>query len=301
LAAYRYCYRADTAQRKATARARRPKKRRLSDPRLWQVVTDLLRRDWSPQQIAAMLPRMYPDQPGMRASHETIYHTLFVQTRGQLRRELTAHLRTGRSRRKPRGGTGRRHGPILAPIPISARPASINDRAVPGHWEGDLLLGGTGQGAVLTLVERCSRYVLLAPLPDRHTADLARDQLTRLIGTLPATLRQSLTYDRGSEMAYHAEFSIATGVIVYFCDPHSPLATRHQREHQRPAAPVLAQRRRPTPPHPSRLRPHRPQAQHPATTHAGLADSNPSAPDHAYCNSRLSPQAECHTRSVDDG
>jgi transposase, IS30 family len=222
LAAYRYCYRADTAHRRATKRARRPKKRRLADPGLWQVVTDLLRQDWSPQQIAAMLPTMFPDQPGMRASHETIYQTLFVQTRGQLRRELTAHLRTGRSSRKPRGNGGRRHGPILAPIPISARPASVEDRAVPGHWEGDLLLGAAGKGAVLTLVERSSRYVLLAPLPHRHTAELARDQLIRLIGTLPAALRRSLTYDRGSEMAYHAEFSIATGVIVYFCDPRSP-------------------------------------------------------------------------------
>ena len=223
LAAYRYCYRADTAHRKATKRARRPKRRRLADPRLWQQVTDLLRQDWSPQQIAAMLPRMFPDQPDMRVSHETIYHTLFVQTRGQLRRELTAHLRTGRSKRKSRGGgPTRRHGPILAPIPISARPASVEDRAVPGHWEGDLLLGAPGQGAVLTLVERSSRYVLLAPMPHRHTAELARDQLIRLIGTLPAALRRSLTYDRGSEMAYHAEFSIATGVIVYFCDPRSP-------------------------------------------------------------------------------
>jgi IS30 family transposase len=222
LAAYRYCYRATGAQRRACTRARRPKTRRLADPRLWQRVTDLLRQDWSPQQIAAMLPRMFPDQPDMRVSHETIYRTLFVQTRGQLRRELTAHLRTGRTHRKPRGsGTGR-HGPILAPIPISARPASIEDRAVPGHWEGDLLLGAPGQGAVLTLVERTSRYVLLAPLPHRHTAELARDQLIRLIGTLPAALRRSLTYDRGSEMAYHAEFSIATRVIVYFCDPHSP-------------------------------------------------------------------------------
>jgi transposase, IS30 family len=169
-----------------------------------------------------MLPRMFPDQPGMRVSHETIYQTLFVQTRGQLRRELTAHLRTGRTSRKPRGGPTRGHGPILAPIPISARPASIEDRAVPAHWEGDLLLGAKAKGAVLTLVERSTRYVLLAPLPHRHTAELTRDQLTRLIGTLPATLRRTLTYDRGSEMAYHAEFSIATGVIVYFCDPRSP-------------------------------------------------------------------------------
>ena len=222
LAAYRYCYRAAGAHRKATARARRPKPRRLADPRLWQHVTDLLRLDWSPQQIAAMLPQMFPDQPDMRVSHETIYHTLFVQTRGQLRRELTAHLRTGRSSRKPHGSGAVRHGPILAPIPISARPASVADRAVPGHWEGDLLLGAPGHGAVLTLVERSSRYVLLAPLPHRHTAALARDQLIRLIQTVPATLRRSLTYDRGSEMAYHAEFSIATGVIVYFCDPRSP-------------------------------------------------------------------------------
>ena len=159
----------------------------------------------------------------MRVSHETIYQALFVQTRGQLRRELTAHLRSGRSTRQPHGSSQhRRSGPVLAPIPISARPPEIADRAVPGHWEGDLLMGASSKGAVITLVERASRFVLLAPLPTRHTAALTRDELTRMILQLPVALRRTLTWDRGSEMAYHAEFSINTRVIVYFCDPHSP-------------------------------------------------------------------------------
>jgi IS30 family transposase len=219
--AYRRCYRAEMAQRKARERARRPKPRRLADPALATVVGQLLEADWSPQQIAAMLPRMFPDDPEMRVSHETIYQTLFVQSRGELRRELARHLRSGRSKRKPQGQTDRR-GRLFAMIPISARPAEVADRAVPGHWEGDLLLGAPGQGAVITLVERRSRFVLLAPLPGRHTADLTRDALTALISQLPAELRKSLTWDQGKEMAYHAEFSIAAGVIVYFCDPHSP-------------------------------------------------------------------------------
>ena len=129
-----------------------------------------------------MLPSMLPDEPDMRVSHETIYQALFVQTRGQLRRELTAHLRTGRSTRQPQGsGHNRRQRQILAPIPISARPPEIADRAVPGHWEGDLLMGASGKGAVITLVERASRFVLLAPPPARHTAELTRDELTRMI------------------------------------------------------------------------------------------------------------------------
>jgi IS30 family transposase len=219
--AYRHTYRAENAHRKAVRRARRPKPRRLANPVLAFLVDWLLRQDWSPQQIAATLPRWFPDRPELWVSHETIYQTLFVQSRGELRRELTAHLRSGRSQRQPQGKAERR-GRLFAMIPIAARPAEVEDRAVPGHWEGDLLMGGRGLGAVVTLVERSSRFVLLAPLPRRHTAAATRDVLTGLITRLPEQLRRSLTWDQGHEMAYHAEFSVNSGVVVYFCDPHSP-------------------------------------------------------------------------------
>jgi transposase, IS30 family len=159
----------------------------------------------------------------MRVSHETIYQSLFIQAKGELKRELTAHLRTQRQARKPQtGGAKRVTLGITDSIRISARPAEADDRAVPGHWEGDLLLGAQGKGAVVTLVERSSRFVLLAPLPGRHTAELTRMSLTEMIATLPIELRKSITWDRGSEMAQHAKFRIETGVPIYFADPQSP-------------------------------------------------------------------------------
>jgi IS30 family transposase len=207
----------------ADLRARRPKERRLDHAPLRKVVWEMLRADWSPEQIAATLPEMFPDDPRMRVSHETIYQSLFVQTKGELKRELTAHLRTRRQRRKAQtGGAKRATLGITDDIRISARPAEASDRAVPGHWEGDLLLGGTGKGAVITLVERSSRFVLLAPLPGRHTAEIARMTLAEMVATLPLSLRRSITWDRGSEMAHHAQFKIDTGIQVYFCDPQSP-------------------------------------------------------------------------------
>jgi IS30 family transposase len=190
---------------------------------LREKVWELLRADWSPEQIAAALPGLYPRNPRMRVSHETIYQTLFVQTKGELKRELAAHLRTGRTRRKPQtGGAKRATLGITEDIRISARPAEATDRAVPGHWEGDLLMGGRGKGAVITLVERSSRFVLLAPLPGRHTAELARMSLAEMIATLPVELRRSIAWDRGSEMAQHARFRVETGVPIYFCDPQAP-------------------------------------------------------------------------------
>ena len=191
-------YQADRADRMATERARRPKPAKVVG-RLAAVVTALLEADWSPQQIAALLPRMYPDDQAMQVSHETIYRSLFVQTRGQLRRDLTVHLRTGRTDRKRQGKRDGR-GRIVGMIPISARPAEADDRAVPGHWEGDLLMGGVGKGAVITLVERTSRFVMLAPLPSgprhRDTPDAHQ-----MISRLPDQLRRSLAWDQGSEMA----------------------------------------------------------------------------------------------------
>lgn len=159
----------------------------------------------------------------MRVSHETIYQSLFIQTKGELKRELTAHLRTQRQARKPQtGGAKRVTLGITDDIRISHRPGEAEDRKVPGHWEGDLLLGGTGKGAVITLVERSSRFVLLAPLPGRHTAEIARMTLADMIATLPLSLRKSITWDRGSEMAQHAQFKLDTGIQIYFCDPRSP-------------------------------------------------------------------------------
>ena len=220
---YRRVYDAGRAQRYAEVKARRPKARRLDHAPLREKVWELLRADWSPQQIAHSLPGLFPTDPRMRVSHETVYQSLFVQTRGELKRELTAHLRTGRRARKPQTGSAKRARlGITDQIRISARPAEAEDRSVPGHWEGDLLLGGTGKGAVLTLVERSSRFVLLAPLPGRHTAEIARMTLTEMIDTLPLELRKSITWDRGSEMAQHAQFKLDTGVQIYFCDPQAP-------------------------------------------------------------------------------
>ena len=213
-------YQPERAQRMATGRARRPKPSKVIGM-LAVVVSGLLGLDWSPQQIAAMLPRMHPDDPSMRVSHEAIYQSLFVQGRGELRRELTAQLRTQRTARKPQGQPERR-GKLPGMVSFRARPAEAEDRAVPGHWEGDLLLGGVGKGAVITLVERTTRFVLLAPLPQRHDAVTVRDQLTAMIGRLPLELRRSLTWDQGKEMADHARFTIESGVPVFFCDPHSP-------------------------------------------------------------------------------
>jgi IS30 family transposase len=213
-------YRAEVAQQRAVERARRPKESRLVGT-LAAVVSLLLRLDWSPQQISAKLPELFPDDDGMRVSHETIYQSLFVQARGELRRELTKHLRTGRTARKPRGSSEKR-GKLVGMVPISARPAEAADRAVPGHWEGDLILGAVGQGAVITLVERTSRYVLLAPLPDTHKAIDLKEVLTPLIASLPEALRRSLTWDQGKEMAEHAAISFAADIAIYFADPHSP-------------------------------------------------------------------------------
>ncbi|HSK34197.1 MAG TPA: IS30 family transposase [Propionicimonas sp.] len=222
-AGYRRVYDAERAQRVAQIHARRPKARRLDAARLRNQVWELLRADWSPQQISRSLPVLFPNSSVMRVSHETIYQSLFVQTKGTLKAELTAHLRTQRTRRKTQtGGAKRITLGITDDIRISARPATAADRAVPGHWEGDLLLGGTGKGAVITLVERSSRFVLLAPLPGRHTAELARLSLAEMIATLPLSLRKSITWDRGSEMAQHAQFKIETGIPIYFCDPQSP-------------------------------------------------------------------------------
>jgi len=265
-------YRATTAQWHADRAARRPKPAKLAaDPRLQQYVQDRLvgviatpngipvpgptvpwkgrrhgrrqhrrwARAWSPEQIARRLPLDFPDDPMMRISHETIYQALYVQGRGALRRELTACLRTGRALRVPRArtrSTGKRFVP--AALLISERPADVTDRAVPGHWEGDLIVG-LGSSAIGTLVERTTRFTLLLHLPPMpghgrdarekngpalagHGAEAVRDAIAHTITTLPTELRRSLTWDQGAELAQHAQLRIDTGLAIYFCDPHSP-------------------------------------------------------------------------------
>jgi len=216
-------YRACRAEKDALRRARRPKRAKLAQcARLRQVVEAKLELCWSPEQISGWLVRSFPDDPEMRVSHETIYLSLFVQSRGALRKELTRYLRRGHATRRPLGHSIMNgQGQLRGTINIRERPAEANDRAVPGHWEGDLIFGKK-MSAVATLVERKSRYVMLVALPDGHRADIVADTLAARITTLPDQLRRSLTWDQGKEMAEHARFSIDTGVTVYFCDPRSP-------------------------------------------------------------------------------
>lgn len=217
-------YRAWRADREGIERGRRPKLSKLAvNSRLRQEVERGLRARWSPQQIAAGLLQEYPDDLEMRVSHETIYRTLFVQARGGLRKELATCLRTGRTQRRPQmrtehSGAGRLQNMVL----ISERPPEVEDRAVPGHWEGDLIIGKGGRSAIGTLVERSSRYVMLFRLPNGRSAEHVRIALTRTVAKLPAELRRTLTWDQGKEMADHVRFSTATDMDVYFCDPHSP-------------------------------------------------------------------------------
>jgi transposase, IS30 family len=218
----RAAYRPLRAERRAQQAARRPKATKLAGcPLLLAVVEAGLGWRWSPQQISARLRRDYPGQEAMRISHETIYRSLYVQSRGELRRQLTANLRTGRSTRKARGQVETR-GRIVDMVPIAQRPPEADDRRVPGHWEGDLLIGAAGKSAIATLVERHTRYVLLAALPQGRTTHEVIEALKQRIGDLPAHLLKSLTWDQGREMAAHRTFTIDTGVEVFFCDPHSP-------------------------------------------------------------------------------
>jgi transposase, IS30 family len=215
-------YRPIAAHRRACEQARRPKPTKLADnPALCRRVVADLEAWWSPKQIARRLRVQFPDDASMWVSHETIYKSLYVQGRGELRRELAACLRTGRAQRRPRGRLEPR-GRIPNMVMISERPAEVEDRAVPGHWEGDLIMGKNNRSAIGTLVERATRYVMLLHLPDGKTAADVRDAMTATIQTLPASLRRTITWDQGREMTEHAQFSIDTGVEVYFCDPHSP-------------------------------------------------------------------------------
>jgi transposase, IS30 family len=220
---YRGRYRALAAQARAEVRARRPKRAKLAaDAVLRERVQGMLEERWSPEQISAMLKRRFPGQPEMHVSHETIYQAIYVQGRGALRRELAACLRTGRALRRPRRHAGaRRAHKIRDMVMISERPAEAADRAVPGHWEGDLIIG-TGHSAIGTLVERSTRFCLLLHLPGRHDAAAVAQAMTAAMACLPASLRRSLTWDQGTEMAAHKQITMATDLAIYFCDPHSP-------------------------------------------------------------------------------
>jgi IS30 family transposase len=210
------------AHKRAGLRARRPKPFKLEDARLALAVQAKLCLKWSPAQISAHLAGEHGDEAAMRVSHETIYQALFVQGRGQLRTELHRHLRTGRAWRRPQGFSGATKAKISGMVSISERPAEAADRAVPGHWEGDLILGTGCRSAIGTLVERQTRFCLLVHLPDGHGAQTVRDRLVATITTLPEQLRRSLTWDQGTELAQHQAITLATDMAIYFCDPHSP-------------------------------------------------------------------------------
>ncbi|WP_455709534.1 IS30 family transposase [Microbispora rosea] len=217
-------YRPHAGQARADARRPRPKPSKIGqNPELRAYIQDHLHKRWSPEQIVQSLRRTFPERAEMHVCHETIYQALYVQGRGELRRELTRALRTGRAMRKPRRLAQQRQPRYSAPmVMISERPAEADDRAVPGHWEGDCIIGKNGTSAVGTLVERTTRYVMLVHLPIDRSAERMRDALVETMAALPAQLKRSLTWDQGSEMGRHHEFSSTADMPVYFCDPASP-------------------------------------------------------------------------------
>ena len=216
-------YRVWRGEELAEQNSRRPKDRKLeSNEKLRLEVEEGLSKLWSPQQIANRLKTEHPDAPEMRVSHETIYRTLYLQGRGVLRKELAAQLRMGPRTRRRRLTHSPKSGHLRAMVNISQRPPEAEDRAVPGHWEGDLIKGALNRSCIGTLVERSTRYVMLLHLPNGGSAQEVEKALKKKIQQLPVELRRSLTWDQGGEMANHANFTIETGVAVYFCDPHSP-------------------------------------------------------------------------------
>lgn len=215
-------YRVQTAQRQAKVCRRKPRViRKLADAALWEVVQDMLRTGWSPQQIEGILVRAFPDDQALRVSHETIYTAVYLVPRGALRKGLIASLRQGRSTRKPRTHGVNRRGQIPDMRSIHVRPPEIEDRLIPGHWEGDLINGAGNKSSAGTLVERTSGFVVLAKMSSESAAD-ALASFSEALERVPEALRKTLTYDQGKETSYHAALTVRTGVQVYFADPHSP-------------------------------------------------------------------------------
>ena len=217
----RQSYRIWPVHQRARGCTKRPKIKKLSYPPLLKRVTQDLEKLWSPEEISDRLRLEFVEEPHMQLSHETIYQSLYVQGKGELRRELTRCLRYGHVTRQARGQQ-KKTGPIANMVNISERPSEAEDRAVPGHWEGDLIIGARGASAVGTLVERTTRFVLLLHLPNGHSAKEVEAAMRKEIKTLPRSLMKTITWDQGSELSRHLEFTVATGVQVYFCDPHSP-------------------------------------------------------------------------------
>jgi IS30 family transposase len=216
-------YRALVAQARSDQRAHRPKNGKLAvNEKLHDEVQTRLLDEHSPEQITHRLPMDFPDDAEMRVSHETIYQSIYVQGKGNLRREIHTCLRTGRALRKPQRRPAERRGRIPNMVNISERPAEVEDRAVPGHWEGDLIVGAEGKSAIGTLVERTTRFVMLLHLPDDHGALSVQEAMVAKTAVLPVILRKTLTWDQGKEMANHAAIAAATDLDIYFCDPHSP-------------------------------------------------------------------------------
>lgn len=216
-------YRPLGAQRAAEVRARRPKKAKLSRPGwLRDFVVAMLQEDWSPRQIASVLAMEHPDEGERRVCAETIYQSIYIQSRGALKKDLAAHLRRGRAQRRPRKRPEERRGKLPGTLPIGQRPAEAQDRRVPGHWEGDLIMGRENGSAIGTLVERSTRFVMLVYLPGRHGAQEFHDAVVPTLNQLPEKLKRSLTWDNGKEMAMHTQITMATGMQVYFADPRSP-------------------------------------------------------------------------------
>jgi IS30 family transposase len=217
------CYRGPVAHRVAAHRRRRPKRCKLvANPSLCRLIEDWMDQGWSPQLIARVLADDHPHETMSRVSHETIYRALYVQTRGSLRKDLYRQLSTKRPRRQPRAGSSRTNSPYREALTISQRPAEVADRAVPGHWEGDLVMGIVGGVAVGTLVERSTRFTILLHLPGRHDAETVAEAMIAEMSQLPEHLRRSLTWDRGTELARYDKIQLALDMPVYFCDPHAP-------------------------------------------------------------------------------
>lgn len=217
-------YQSDVAHLKAGQNARRPKEHKLAHQPLARFVESAMDEGWSPQLCSLVLARAFPDDKSMQISHETIYQAIYVQGRGHVRQDLYRQLSTGRAKRVTDGrGRGRNSSPFKDALKISERPAEVQDRAVPGHWECDLILGSTASNSAIgTCVERSTRYTMLLHLPDGHTADEVAKAMIAAFQDLPADLRRTLTYDRGVEMARYAQIQVAIDAEVYFCDPHSP-------------------------------------------------------------------------------